>query len=389
MSEKIGFDILEAVLLFILNPVLIVTLIVAVGVGYFRVKQERRSFKVRVLPGITELKKVLAESWPYALVLSILFCGIGLVVEPILLALMSIVMVVTLLSFFYKVASPIYFIAIATIGMFILNKFDNDSTTHGWSLGSFDISGDMALTIPIIAGLLLVVEGMLIARHTSKYASPFLVQTNRGMRAASFKVKRLWLLPVVFLIPGDMISNYLPYWPQFTLNESQFSFLPIPLIIGFSQIARATFPDVLMPKVGKAIVWTGVGVIVVGISAIWLPMLGWIALLIGVITRIAISIYTSVHERSGSLIAPPSSASVVIAAVLPGSPGEKMGLQAGEKIRSVNGIQVTNEKELYDAIQVNAAHCRIQVLDRNGEVRLMQQVIYRHDHHRLGLLVVR
>ncbi len=389
MSEKIGFDILEAVLLFILNPVLIVTLIVAVGVGYFRVKQERRSFKVRVLPGITELKKVLAESWPYALVLSILFCGIGLVVEPILLALMSIVMVVTLLSFFYKVASPIYFIAIATIGMFILNKFDNNSITQRWSLGSFDISGDMALTIPIIAGLLLVVEGMLIARHTSKYASPFLVQTNRGMRAASFKVKRLWLLPVVFLIPGDMISNYLPYWPQFTLNESQFSFLPIPLIIGFSQIARATFPDVLMPKVGKAIVWTGVGVIVVGISAIWLPMLGWIALLIGVITRIAISIYTSVHERSGSLIAPPSSASVVIAAVLPGSPGEKMGLQAGEKIRSVNGIQVTNEKELYDAIQVNAAHCRIQVLDRNGEVRLMQQVIYRHDHHRLGLLVVR
>ena len=66
----------------------------------------------------------------------------------------------------------------------------------------------------------------------------------------------------------------------------------------------------------------------------------------------------------------------MIAGVLPDSPGEKMGLVPGECIRSVNGIQVNNEKELYDAIQINAAHCRMQVIDRNGEVRLMQQVIY-------------
>ena len=26
-------------------------------------------------------------------------------------------------------------------------------------------------------------------------------------------------------------------------------------------------------------------------------------------------------------------------------------------------LEVTNEKELYDAIQINAAHCRLQVLD--------------------------
>ncbi|WP_235588707.1 PDZ domain-containing protein, partial [Sporosarcina koreensis] len=80
---------------------------------------------------------------------------------------------------------------------------------------------------------------------------------------------------------------------------------------------------------------------------------------------------------------------VIIAGILPESPGEKLGLIPGECIRTVNGIQVSNEKELYDAIQVNAAHCRLQVIGRDGEVRLMQQVIYRHDHHRLGLLVVR
>ena len=389
MSEKIWFDVLEAVMLFILNPVFAVALLAAVGIGYFRVKRERRSFRVRLLPGLTELKRVFLESWHYSLVVSILICGVGLIVDTGWLVLFSFVMLIALLSFYYKAMSPIYFAAIAFVGMFFLNEVMGDFTFRGWSIGEMDISGEMAITIPLIAGLLLVVEGMLISRHSARYASPFLEHTNRGLRAASFKVKRLWLLPVVFLVPGDMISAYLPYWPQFTLGGTLFSFLPVPLIIGFSQVARSSFPDVLFPRIGRSVIWTGVVVMLIGISAIWMPIMGWTALLIGVISRITISIFTSVRERQGGYVAAPSSTGVVIAGVLPGSPGEKMGLQAGESIRSVNGMQVTNEKELYDAIQVNAAHCRLQVLDRNGEVRLMQQVLYRHDHHRLGLLVVR
>ena len=138
-----------------------------------------------------------------------------------------------------------------------------------------------------------------------------------------------------------------------------------------------------------AIALLGVAVILVGFAAMWMPILGWMALLIGVVCRAAISIIVSIGERNGAFAVAPSSTGVVIAGVLPDSPGEKMGLKPGECIRSVNGRQVSNEKELYDAIQINAAHCRLQVIGRDGEVRLMQQVIYRHDHHRLGLLVVR
>lgn len=389
MSEKVWFDVLEAVLLFILNPVLIVSLLVAVGIGYFRVKRERRSFRVRLLPGLTELKKLLSESWVYALFVSILISGVGLIVDIGWLVLLSAVMLIALLSFNYKVTSPIYFTAIAFAGMYFVNEYVSGFSFRGWTSGAMDSSGQMASTVPIIAGLLLIVEGFLISRHTSNYASPFLEHTNRGLRAAAFKIKRLWLLPVVFLVPGDMISAYLPYWPQFTFGGAQFSFIPVPLIIGFSQVARATYPDVLFPRIGRSIRWTGIAVLLIGISAIWLPLMGWIALGLGVVLRTTISILSTIRERNGGYIAAPSSESVVIAGVLPGSPGEKMGLFAGESIRSVNGMQVTNEKELYDAIQVNAAHCRLQVLDRNGEVRLVQQVLYRHDHHRLGLLVVR
>lgn len=389
MSENLLVDVLQAIALFFLNPLFIVALFVTVALGYLRVKRERRSFKVRLLPGLTELKRLLSESWLYALVLSIVISGVGLLVDPGWVVLFTLAMLVGVLSFYYKITSPIYFVAVAFFALYFLGEYAGTFTFRGWSPGQVDLLGELAVTIPVIGGLLLVAEGLLIGRHVEKYATPYLMETNRGLRAAAFKVKRLWLLPLVFIIPGDMISAYVPYWPQFTLGEHAFSLVPIPVLIGFSQVARSMYPDVLLPKMGSAVGWTGIVVVCVGLTALWMPIVGWAALLIGVGCRMAISIVVSIREHQGGFAVTPHPEGVVIAGVLPHSPGEKMGLIPGECIRSVNGIQVNTEKELYDAIQINAAHCRMQVIDRNGEVRLMQQVIYRHDHHRLGLLVVR
>lgn len=382
-------DVVKAAGLFFVNPLFVAALFTAVAVGYFRVKKERRIFKVRLLPGLTELKRLLAGSWLPALVLSVLIFVLGLTVDPGWLVLYSAASLVALLTFYYKVTSPIYFAASAFFALYFMERYMGDFSFLGWMPSQANLLGGLAVTIPVIAGLLLIAEGYLIHRHTVRFASPFLMHTNRGLRAAAFKTKRLWLLPILFLVPGDMLSIMVPYWPQFTLGGNAFSLFPVPVIIGFSQVARSMYPDALFPRIGRSIARTGVVVLVIGIAALWLPLLGWAALLMGVLGRIAISVKSSVSERKGGFAVAPLPTGVVVAGVVPGSPGEKMGLLPGECIRTVNGQSVSNEKELYDAIQLNAAHCRIQVIDRNGEVRLMQQVIYRHDHHRLGLLVVR
>lgn len=389
MSEHVVVDLLKAIALFFLNPVWLIAIVVAVGLGYFRVKRERQSFHVRLHPGLTEMKKLLVESWLPALVLSVVISGVGLTVDVGWLVLLSALAIVSMISFYYQSASPIYFTALAFFGLLALQQFTDNFSIRGWAPADIDLFGDMALTVPVIAGLFLIAEGFLIRRVAATYASPFLTKTNRGLRAAAFKSKRLWLLPVVFLVPGDFMSAFVPYWPQLTLGASAFSLIPVPIIIGFSQIARASFPDILFPKIGQAVIWIGAIVVFVGAFAWWMPMLGWIALIIGVVGRAILSIVVAVRERKGGFVGAPQSTGVMIAGILPDSPGEKLGLVPGECIRTVNGIQVSNEKELYDAIQVNAAHCRLQVIGRDGEVRLMQQVIYRHDHHRLGLLVVR
>lgn len=389
VTEQDWWNIGKAIGYFFLNPLFWAALIAAVGVGYFRVKRERKHFNIRLLPGLTEWRRIISESWLPAVVLSIVISGVGLAVDRGWLVLFIGISLVALLFFYYQAMSPIYFAVIAGLAIYGMQFEASQFTLYGWSPGDVDLFGSLAVTVAIIGGLLLMAEGYLVRRFAARYPSPLLEPTNRGLQAAVFKVKRLWLLPVVFLVPGEMISAYVPYWPQLTLGAATFSFVPVPVVIGFSQIVRTTFPEILYPKMGRAIMGIGAVVVAIGIGAIWMPVVGWAAVAIGVISRITLSIVTAMKERKGGYVAAPRSSGVMIAGVLPESPGERLGLVPGECIRAVNGIHVTNEKELYDAIQVNAAHCRLQVIGRDGEVRLMQQVLYRHDHHRLGLLVVR
>ncbi|WP_318240744.1 PDZ domain-containing protein [Sporosarcina gallistercoris] len=389
MSENWLFDVLQAVAVFFLNPLFLLILLVAVALGYRRVKRERKDFNIRKLPGLTELRRLVADTWLHALILSVLLSGIGFVTDAGWIVLFSIVMLIVLVSFYYQWGSPIYATTLAFFGLVAWQQSGRTFSYRGWSLQDVDLLGQLAITIPVIAGLLLIAEGSLIRKSTVKYASPHLEKTSRGLRAAVFKVKTIWMLPIVLLVPGDMISAYVPYWPQFKLGAESFSFVPVPVLIGFSQIARKRFPDEVFPKLGKSVIWTGIAVTALGLGALYEPLIGWGALVIGVILRTVLTIIVAVQERSGGYAASPSAKGVVIAGVLPGSPAEKLGLKPGEVIRAVNGMHVANDKELYDAIQVNAAHCRLQVADRNGEVRLMQQVLYRHDHYQLGLLLVR
>ena len=221
------------------------------------------------------------------------------------------------------------------------------------------------------------------------HASPRLVTTARGIEAMEYMTKRLWLLPILLVIPGDVIGSYIPYWPQFTLGESTFSLMLFPFVIGFQQKSRHTLPVHFFPRYGKKVWQLGIIVTIIGAVGFVMPLISAIAIALGVIVRLLITYIEYKKETSGTFAVSPQSNGVMIAGVLSDSPAEKMGLLIGERIVKVNGQKVTNEQELYEAVQINAAHCRLEVLDFSGELRLRQHILFRHDHYRLGLILVR
>ncbi|WP_342560438.1 PDZ domain-containing protein [Psychrobacillus sp. FSL W7-1457] len=389
MVQEILIELAKGIGRFFLHPAVYITLLFSVLIGYFRVKRERKQFRARILWGWTEAKHFLLDGYVWAIIISVISVAVGLVIPSSWLMVYSVWMILFVLLFMYQAGSAIYAIALAVATFYIMFFYDWSYEIFSWEIVGQDIDGQVIVPIAILAGLLLIAEGYIIQKHGATNASPRLVKTARGSEAMEYVTKRLWLLPILLVIPGDVIHTYLPFWPQFTLGESTFSLILFPFVIGFQQKSRHSLAENFFPKYGKKVWQLGIIVTVVAAVGYIEPLISLIALALGVIGRLVISFVEYRRERNGSFAVSPQSNGVMIAGVLSDSPAEKMGLKIGECIVKVNGQKVTDEQELYEAVQINAAHCRLEVLDHNGELRLRQHVLFRHDHYRLGLILVR
>ncbi|WP_245827524.1 PDZ domain-containing protein [Paenisporosarcina indica] len=389
MWQEIIIEIVKGIGKLFINPLFYVAIAFAILLGYVRVKRERRFFRTRILWGWTETIRMFKDTWLYTLLLSILSVAIGLTLTTDWIVTFSVISVILVAVFIFQLGSPIIAASLAIIALWIGTK-----TGATFTILSFEWQGEsnwleLALPVALLIGAAVIVEGILIRKNGALSASPILEKSDRGITAAGYLSKKLWMLPVLVVVPGNVIPDFLPYWPQFTLGNQSFGLVLLPIVIAFQQKARRTLPIYFYPKVGNAVSGVGIATIILAVSAIWLPIFAVVSLAVGALARLGVWIYFALQEKQGRYLVVPQDSGVMIAGVLPESPADKMGLIIGECIRKVNGQTVSNERELYEAIQINAAHCRLEVLDHQGEVRLRQHVIYHHDHHRLGLLVVR
>lgn len=387
MYVEILIEVLKAIGQFFINPLLYVAIIIAIFLGYTRVKKERRHFNTRIIGGWSELQWFWREALLLAFLISIISVVVGLMVTPTFLLLVMMLSIIGLVTFFFPLLSGSYLAVIAIALIWWMDEAKWSYDLLGFTLEGTNIFDGLVVTVSIFVGLLLIAEGFLIQRTTDLFASPRIEKTKRGLNGIIYKTKRIWLLPIVFVIPGDVIPSYIPYWPQFTLGNDMFSIVIFPFVLGFMQFARRTLPMYLSPRVGRSIWVLGIVVLVVGLGALFMPVIGIGALALAFVGRFVISVKFAMKERNDVYAVAPRSAGVVIAAVLPDSPAEKMGLIVGETIKKVNGKPVHNTIELYESLQMNAAHCKLEVLDHQGELRLTQHVVYSNDHYQIGLLL--
>lgn len=389
MDGTIIIEILKSIGRLFMNPLVYVAILSAIFLGYRRVKRERRFFNHRILNGWSETKNMLIMGFVLSLIISLFSIVVGLTVTVELLTVILIVSLIGLLLYTYHLLSPVIIMAIAFAVVVWMDWKDWSYEIWGFEFVSSNVSNGLVMTAPILAGLLLMAEGILIRRYGAKFASPVVETTKRGLNGIAYYSKQLWILPVFTIIPGDGISAYLPYWPQFTLGSEQFSLVVFPFVIGFQQMVRRKLPIDVYPKLGRNIIFVGELVLFVGLAAYFMPVLGAAALALGAISRTIIGIYYKRTEDRDHYVVMRSEKGIMIAGVLPDSPAEKMGLISGEVIQKINGQAIFTEDEMYEALQINAAHCRIEVLDHNGELRLTQHVVHRDDNYKIGLLIVK
>ncbi|KGR76431.1 PDZ domain-containing protein [Ureibacillus sinduriensis] len=387
MVTEILLEIARAIGRFFMNPIFYIAIIMAIYLGYRRVKRERKYFHIRILWGWSETIGLLKEGLLISLCISLLTLGFGLTLPTQFLYVATMISFIALIVYVFHFLSPIIIFSLSLLTLFLFNYLDVSYNLFGIEIVGVKMNDGLEITVAVMAGLLLVAEGMLIRKYGAQYASPIVENSKRGLKAVAFLSKKIWVLPIFVVIPGNVIDAYFPWWPQISLDSTQFSLVLFPVIIGFQQMSRHTLPVYLHQKLGRAVIILGEIIIIGGLVAYFIPIVGFAMLIVGLIARIGISILYVTREQKAVYAVSAKSSGVMIAGVLPNSPAEKMGLNVGEIIRKVNGVEVRSERELYEALQINAAHCRLEVLNHQNEVRLTQHVVYNGDHHRIGLLV--
>lgn len=243
-------------------------------------------------------------------------------------------------------------------------------------------------SIPVLLALLIIGEGSLILKNGHKGTSPKLMKSKRGLTVGVHEVKRLWMLPVFLLLPGGAIQPPFEWWPVFSFGEQSYSLFLVPFAVGFHQQIQGLLPKEAVQLVGRRVIVLGAITFIISIAGYWWPITSIAAVALAVLGREVITLHQRLYEENLPFYFSKRNNGLMILGIIPESPASKMALQVGEMVTKVNGLSVNNEKSFYEALQRNRAHCKLEVLDVNGQIRFVQRALFEGDHHELGILFV-
>ncbi|MBS4200357.1 PDZ domain-containing protein [Bacillus sp. FJAT-49732] len=387
MAEIWLLEIAKGIGRLFLHPILYFSILLAITAGYFRVKRERRDFHVRVHGLFHELQSLLPAGFAAGLILSLLFVSLGLTIPFPIIAFIAILTLILGLVGNARLLSPALTIGLALLFLFVAHIFSFEIPYFNNSLTSIDPSFFMGTAI--LLGILTITEGILMLKNGLKDVSPKLRKSRRGLTVGALQTKRLWLLPFFLFLPSGPINAPFEWWPVINWGTESYSFILVPFLLGFQQQIQTTLPGNVVKRLGKHVLSLGIVITAIGSVSFLMPYyIPAIAAFLAIIGRLLISYFHRVREGSTLYYFTPKNSGIMVLDVLPESPADKMGLKTGEIIQTCNNIKVHNKQDLYEALLKNRAYCKLEVFDKNGEIRLVQRALYEGDHHELGILFI-
>lgn len=240
---------------------------------------------------------------------------------------------------------------------------------HWHSTWLLSLSQIHASAFLFIAGLLHIAEGGLAMAVGHRNASPLYVQSRRGQIVGAFVLQKLWPMPLL-------------------IHTGVGLFLPLPVLAGFGGVAIGDIPQAISRRMGP--IWILYGILLGGGAYLSFDH-PYIAGIVGVMAVLAHELLYWVSKRWQAELPPlfvRPNRGVRVLATVPGSPAHKLGLQPGETIVRVAGIQVNSTYDIHFAMDQNPAYVKVEVLDTRGEVRFVGTPVFAGDPHQLGIIVV-
>lgn len=251
------------------------------------------------------------------------------------------------------------------------------------------LAGLDAAGLLLLAGLLHAAEGLLVRWQGARYANPLVVAGKRGKLIGAYELAAVWPVPLLLLVPGDVALPWAPVlgWEPGTAG---WAFLAFPVPVGFGVRTFTFWPEDKARFTARLSLWYGVVVAALALAAALLqtrlPAMVWIAAAVALLLHEAAFRWDRWREQGRRLLYVHDGRGLTILAVQPGTAAEAMGLQAGDIVRQANGVPVHSLAELHAALERQPAYTRLEVLNRDGQIKFAQRARYAGERHLLGLV---
>jgi hypothetical protein len=370
-----------------LHPLFYLFLFMVYFMTIKRLKRERSQFHTRVYGGIEDIFHMVAASVIIGAIFSVLTLLLGIVIPFGVIVLIGACYVFTALTMKVRFLSPAYAVGISVIITYFMPSIETgQALIDRWLL---DIEGASVASLGLLFALLILQETLLTGIFGSKKSSPILLKSKRGQPIGAHEVRKLWVVPLFLLVPGSAVSQ-IEWWPLLSFGSEAYSFFLVPFGIGFRQIVQHTLPHQAVAAVSKQMVWLSMFVIGTSVASIVFafPLVVVAGAGIAILIKELILFNQQYKSEKSTPFYTGRSSGLLVLGILPASPAAKTGVTIGEVITKVNGRPMQNATDFYHALQVNAAFCKLEVLDQNNEIRFVQRSIYENEHHELGFLFV-
>lgn len=382
MIESWLFELIKGIGRVFLNPLLYWAFLLTFIVGYKRVQQERNHFGVKIFNVFSEWKNTWIISIVAGLILSLLTLGLGIVLSYEMILVLSIVVIILSITFRISLLSASYTIGITYLFILLsplLLKFQTIIEIDLFSMIDFT-------SLVILLGVFLMIEAILLRSVRREETFPALSLSDRGIWVGQHRLKKLSIIPFFVLVPSGMITPIAPFWPYFSVGDETYSMLLVPFIIGFDYLVRGSLPQDAARRISKSVGFLSLIVILFAVGSIYISWLSIIAVIIAILGREFINYKHRVEDKHLLPYFNQVKSGLKVLAVMPGTPGERLGILAGETILKVNGQVINNVTEFYVALQHSGAYFKIDVINDEQEVRFVQSALYEGDHYELGLI---
>lgn len=247
------------------------------------------------------------------------------------------------------------------------------------------------LNIPALlalVALLHLAEALLMRFQGSRFASPLFLAGKRGKLVGGHQMQSYWPIPLLLLIPAQT-GSMLPWTPFFggDVWNQGWLLMAFPVVVGFSEMTQSYLPK---EKVRRSSNWLFMYSVILLVFAFgagaWSP-LTVVAALVGIGLHEWIYVNSRREEMERSPFYVHDQRGLQVLSVIPNTPAAELGIQSGEIIHKVNGVQVLTKEELHQALRINSAFCKLEVLNHAGESKFLQRAIFAGEHHQLGVIL--